>query len=260
MNINEILFILGSRAEYFFRARHRKGFGIHSPYVFSLLNDVVYERNPYYCYETIENLRQRLLCEHTPFAIKPMGTGTRSETTIAHEVKHSSSQRRYGQLLMRLAVHLKAKNIIELGTNMGLGTLYLASSGAKVFSFEGQKAFVKIARDNFSALGYGNITVEEGNINETLPYLLQKVGKIDMAFIDANHRYEPAKRYYTLLKEKIGNSGIIVIDDPYHSPEMKTFWQEVVADRGVALTLDLFQMGIALFREELPKQHYVVAF
>lgn len=260
MNITNIPFAIASRAGYIIHARHRKGFGVHSPYVFSFLNDVVYEKNPYYSYDNIEQLRKRLLSDKSSFPIEPTGTGTRKETSVSREVKSSSSKKRYSQLLLRLALHTKAKNIIELGTNMGLGTLYLASSGAKTYTFEAQKPFVRIARKNFDSLGYDNITIVEGNIDTTLPSLLKTIDKTDMAFIDANHRYEPAKRYYGLLKNSISKDGIIVIDDPYHSPEMKALWREVIDDRDVSLTIDLFQMGIAVFKEGLPKQHYTVAF
>ena len=36
------------------RIRHRCGYGVHSPFAFSFLTDVVYERTPYYAYSTLD--------------------------------------------------------------------------------------------------------------------------------------------------------------------------------------------------------------
>lgn len=36
------------------RFRHRCGYGVHSPFAFRFLTDVVYERHPYYAYEELD--------------------------------------------------------------------------------------------------------------------------------------------------------------------------------------------------------------
>ena len=36
------------------RFRHRKGYGVHSPYAYNFLRDVIYESNHYYAYDEIE--------------------------------------------------------------------------------------------------------------------------------------------------------------------------------------------------------------
>ena len=40
------------------QSRHRKGHGVHSPFVFDLITNVVEENNPYYCYDNIESSLQ----------------------------------------------------------------------------------------------------------------------------------------------------------------------------------------------------------
>ena len=36
------------------RFRHRRGYGVHSPFAFAFLTDVVYERNAYYAYHELD--------------------------------------------------------------------------------------------------------------------------------------------------------------------------------------------------------------
>ena len=41
--------------------RYRKGFGVHSPFVYNLITKVIEERCPYYCFDDIELVRKQLL-------------------------------------------------------------------------------------------------------------------------------------------------------------------------------------------------------
>lgn len=35
------------------RFRYRCGYGVHSPFAFSLITDVIYEKRPYYAYQSL---------------------------------------------------------------------------------------------------------------------------------------------------------------------------------------------------------------
>lgn len=247
---------------YTLRARHKRGFGIHSPYVFAFVNDVIFENNAFYAYSDIEDLRQNLLHDKTTIAISPIGTSTKTSTTIAHEAATSSKPRKYAQLLLRLAVHNESKTIIELGTNLGLSTLYLSSvnSDTQVYTIEGQKNIAQIAEHNFKALHRHNIHLIIDNIDTALPSLINSLETIDLLYIDANHRYNPTIQYYSTAKTKIRRGTIFVIDDPHWSPEMQQAWEHIKTDPEATITLDLFGMGIVIFNDEIPKQHYTIKF
>lgn len=46
------------------RIRHRRGYGIHSPFAFNLVKGVIYERAPFYAYSPLHQLRKGRDC-HT---------------------------------------------------------------------------------------------------------------------------------------------------------------------------------------------------
>ena len=48
---------IGSR---FKRFRYRKGYGVHSPFAFQLITEVIYEKYPYYNYADLESLRSTM--------------------------------------------------------------------------------------------------------------------------------------------------------------------------------------------------------
>lgn len=257
-----LLFDIKVRLQYILRAHYRKGHWVHSPFTFHTLNYVIFERTPYYSFPQIENLRQQLQQNNTPLTLQPLGTSKAKTTTIAKELKNSTKTPRLAQLLQRLCASNNSQYIIELGTNLGLSTAYLASNNTKshVYTLEGQPQLCQIARQNFKQLQLNNIQLIEGNINDTLPHLIQQIPQIDLLFIDANHQYQATLDYYRLAKTKTHKNAIIIFDDIHWSEGMQQAWNEIRQDPDIRLSIDIFHMGIVWFNTDIPKQHYIVAF
>ncbi len=257
-----LLFDIKVRLQYILRAHYRKGHWVHSPFTFHTLNYVIFERTPYYSFNIIESLRQQLLHDNTTLTLQPLGTSKEKTTTIARELKNSAKSPRQAQLLQRLCASNQSHYIIELGTNLGLSTAYLASnnSNSQVYTLEGQPQLCQIAQQNFKQLHLNNIQIIEGNINNTLPTLIQQIPQIDLLFIDANHQYQATINYYKLAKSKVHKNTIIIFDDIHWSEGMQQAWNEIRQDPDIRLAIDIFHMGIVWFNTDIPKQHYIVAF
>ena len=45
------------------RFRYRCGYGVHSPFAFSLITDVIYEKMPYYAYDSLEKEQKKIVEE-----------------------------------------------------------------------------------------------------------------------------------------------------------------------------------------------------
>ncbi len=190
------------------------------------------------------------------------GTGKmRSSTRRVKDIAATSLESpKNAQTLFRLVRFLSDKelhsgredntlNIIELGTNLGITTAYLAapSSKNKVCTLEGSKALTEIARQNWRKLKANNITAIEGNIDNTLAATLKQLRQIDMAFIDANHTKEATMRYWHQIMPYIRQKSVVVIDDIHWSKEMEQAWKQIQNDRRVACTMDLYDMGMVFF-------------
>lgn len=257
-----LLFDIKVRLQYVLRAHYRKGHWVHSPFTFHTLNYVIFERTPYYSFSVIENLRQQLQHNNTPLNLQPLGTSKAKTTTIARELKNSAKSPRLAQLLQRLCASNQSHYIVELGTNLGLSTAYLASNNtqSQVYTLEGQPELCQIARQNFKQLHLNNIQIIEGNIDDTLPRLIQQIPQIDLLFIDANHQYQATINYYNLAKSKVHKNTIIIFDDIHWSKGMQQAWNEIRQDPDIRLAIDIFHMGIVWFNTDIPKQHYIVAF
>lgn len=45
------------------RFRYRCGYGVHSPFAFSLITDVIYEKMPYYAYQSLQKEQKKMMRE-----------------------------------------------------------------------------------------------------------------------------------------------------------------------------------------------------
>ena len=118
---------------YNFRARglHQ----IHSPFLFELYQNVILQNSAYYSYSKIENLRIQLLASKEMIEIEDFGTGAMTnrekKISVASIANHHIKSSKYGQVLFRLINYFKSENILELGTSLGITTLYLATPNPK---------------------------------------------------------------------------------------------------------------------------------
>ena len=89
----------------------------------------------------------------------------------------------------------------------------------------------------------------EGNFDIELPKVLEQNPKLDFVFIDGNHRKEPTINYFEQVLANIHNNTIVVLDDIHWSNEMEAAWNEIIQDKNVKVTIDLFYFGIVFFKE-----------
>jgi predicted O-methyltransferase YrrM len=126
---------------------------------------------------------------------------------------------------------------------------------------EGSKAVATVARNNFKTLGLGNIEIVEGNFDENMTSVMSQLLTIDFAFIDGNHRYQPTINYFNTILPKLNDSSILIFDDVHWSKEMEQAWGEIIKHPSVTLSIDLFFIGIVLFKKDFKiKQDFVVRF
>lgn len=234
---------------------------IHSPFFFDFYNKVIQgETDPLFL--EIEKTRKHLLNNHTLVKMQDLGAVSphfkNGDREIGRIAATSLSEEKNCLLFYRIARYAEAKSMVELGTSMGITSLYLSqAAGTKLTTFEGNAAMVNLALTNFEYFERKNIELIEGNIEQTLPDYLQNPAKIDFALIDANHRYEPTIRYFNWLAKRMADRGVMVIDDIYYSEEMGRAWNKLKKHDLVYGSIDLFRCGILFFDLALNKQHFI---
>ncbi|MFN3851727.1 MAG: O-methyltransferase [Spirosomataceae bacterium] len=237
---------------------------LHSPFLFDFYTKVVKDKTQYEDYRTVEQLRKKLLQNDSTIEVTDFGAGSRTGASRHRKIKdiaQKASKKPYlAQFIYRTIRYFGYKNIIDLGTSLGLTTAYeaLAANNGKVISFEGCPQTTQIARTNLQELGIDNTEILVGNLDEILLKKIQKTERIDFAFFDANHRYKPTIEYFKICLEKAYEDSCFVFDDIYWSDEMKQAWDEIKAHESVTISIDFFWVGMVFFRKKQPKQHFIL--
>ncbi len=236
--------------------------GIHSPFVFSLYNEVLNVKKEYYCFEEIEKLRTSYLNNKQLIEMLDYGAGSvlgKSNKRKISDIANTSLQSvKHATLLFRLVEYFKPQNIIELGTSFGITTCYMAgvSKQIKVITIEGNPAIAKIAQMGFNKLNLDNIKLICGSFENHFEEVLKETGTVDFILFDGNHRYEPTIRYFKQALKYKNQHSVFIFDDIYWSLEMKKAWQEIIQSPQVTVSIDLFDMGIVFFKQGQHKQHF----
>jgi predicted O-methyltransferase YrrM len=236
--------------------------GLHSPFVFNLYSQGLRPKKKFYIFDKIEALRRELLVSNEIVEIVDLGAGSKIKKNTKRSIKSiaetAAKPPQLAQLLFKLIAYCKPKTILDLGSSLGLTTIYQASvdSESQVFTFEGSPSLAKIATSNFNKLEAKNIRMIEGNIDATLPQIINSLEKIDYVFFDANHRMEPTLRYFEICLQKAHNDTVFVFDDIHWSGEMEQAWEKIKAHDQVMITVDMFFVGLVFLRKNQPKQHF----
>lgn len=252
---------------YYLTASNGKGHGIHSPFVFDFIKNVLLDKKNYACYKDIENARQQLLKQNTSIEVEDFGAGSSSIKTtkrvVAQMAKSSLKTAKYAQLLYRIVNYYQPNTILELGTSFGITTAYLAAANknATVYTIEGCATTAGIAKQTFNRLGLTNIKLTTGNFNQQLPLQLQKLQTIDLAFIDGNHVKEPTLDYFARLLKSSTPNTILIFDDIHWSAGMEAAWAVIQQHPAVTRSIDLFFIGIVFLNPDFNhKQHFTIRF
>lgn len=240
--------------------------GLHSPFIYKLVDEVIYDFSGKNVYQPIEQARKRLLHDKRQITVTDLGAGShlnnnrqKGVSDIAHNALKSP---RLAQLIYRLVAHQHPQNMIELGTCLGITTLYIqqAAPEAKVFTLEGCPQTAAIAGEVFKQEGASAIQQLVGNFDDTLQPLINDLPQLDFVYVDGNHQKEATLRYFEWCLPKVHEDTMLIFDDIYWSEGMKEAWAQIKAHPQVTATVDLFWIGLVFFRKGQVKEDFRIRF
>jgi len=208
----------------------KRGFGVHSPWAYDLIDNVINERHPYYAYEDLY-----------PFWEK------------APQYLPQYPQSR-DELLFRLVNRFNPKFILEVGTGAGVSTGYLASVSKKsrVITVDVRHPAEKEVRRSLKKIP--NIEYIAADILETVKNLLES-GDIPQ-FVHIAHTALWKEITETIIPYAKPDT-VIVIED-LGKKQKKEWWKEIIKNDKVGVTLQLKKVGLLFFDPKMTKQHYVL--
>lgn len=221
--------------------KHRKGFGVHSPFAYSVITEVIEEKLPYYAYHRM----QRTYDKQSPIAFK------------------------VACLLLRLANRFSCRRVVELGCDGGYSLLPLILTDSRLTVQT--LALPDVASRTAERLAWLPKRLQQVTFVPQLTQLSAEAA--DFLIINANPFLPQDAQHLTPEQQQEADLQLIqwVIDhttenslifvhgiQPRHA--LEHFWDELCDRDDISITMDLYDYGLAILKPRFFKQHYIVAF
>lgn len=244
-----------------YRLKAKGRHGVHSPFVYSFVNECLTTKVAKNFLFLRKKLFNNLKKNDLFIDVDDFGVGSKSlgkKRKISSIFATSSSRGKYSLLLYKLSNYYKPKNILELGTSLGIGSIHL--------SFGNQNSVITTIEACKNTLGYAETNfkfINEKNIYPILStfdiYLDNYSGeKFDIVFIDGHHDGIALLNYLEKLKPHTHNDTLFILDDIRWSNSMFDAWITITKDPFYNVTIDLFRMGIISQRKQQEKEEFVI--
>jgi len=250
------------KSYFYFLLKSKNQHGIHSPFVYDLITKCFYDKKKYNEYDEIQNFRNQVFQNTNEIEITDFGAGSQvfksNKRKVSAIAKNAGITFNRQKLLFRLIRYFNSKNILELGTSLGLGSssMSFANPSNNIKTVEGCPNTSKIAQAFFNEFNLKNINLH----SETFEDFFSKnpSDTYDLIYVDGNHHKESTLQYFKILLERINNNSVIIFDDIYWSSEMTAAWQEICQHPKVTVSIDTFYWGFVFFRKEQEKEHFTI--
>ena len=240
---------------YFLRSRKWSAF--HSPYLFKLFTHCCEDQPGNLSFKEIEVKRNELLTNQESISRRDFGAGSvyqpkEEKVAISQIAKSSLSYPFQCRFMSRLAAFSNSNHIVELGTSLGISTAYyaLGAPDAYVDTVEGDPEVAAQAVEVLDSLHLKNVIVHCETFDDFISHYNPSTGKIDLLFLDGDHRMEATLHYYQGLRKYFHSGTIVVVDDIYWSKEMTTCWEKLTSYPEVTQSVNCFHFGLLFYNQD----------
>lgn len=240
------------------RARHRRGHGIHSPFLFRLITEVVENRTRLPEYRIFKSLKDNVLNLLDDYSEPSLST-VYHQFNLPPSNPHRLYRKvelplRYGKVVFRLIREFKPSSAINYGPALGanLAVMAMANNDGTVYQLINDQTYELVSKELLKVLAISNVRF----------FYEDAAPSVNPEFIMINYPGNPDKSRNVVQKclGLHGEDDVLIIRGIHESKAMESIWQEVISIESVRVSLDLFEIGILLFRKGLQKENFIQRF
>jgi hypothetical protein len=247
-----------SRLIYLKRAQHRGGHGIHSPFLFRLITTVIEDRRRYPEYKKFKELNIRALR-----LLDNLQDSSFTSVYYQSNLQNSKPRKffrivefplRYSKVVFRLIRFFKPSSIINHGSTLGVNpaVIAMADNLIPVYLVIKDSEYEVFSKELLKDSAISNIYYLPENSE---PPFLPELSIVNYPF-----NPELARIIIRKCLDSHGDNSVLIIRGIHESKNMEDIWHEVIDFEDVRVSLDLFEIGIVLFRKGLQKENFIHRF
>ncbi|MGB3590350.1 MAG: class I SAM-dependent methyltransferase [Nonlabens sp.] len=235
--------------------------GIHSPFIFEFAR-VIKDNTNKNGYLELLRFRESVKNNNTLLTIEDHGAGSRVFKTNTRKVsellRYNSTSLERTKLLYRIVQHYQPRNILELGTSLGIGShaMAMASSSTRIITVEGAAMVAAFTANHLEKNQITNVSVVHATFKDYMPTLTGR--QFDLIYIDGHHDGNALVNYFEDLLELCHNETIIIADDINWSSSMQGAWNKIQDHPMVTASINTFDWGILFLRKEQRQERFYV--
>ncbi|MCK9413890.1 MAG: hypothetical protein M0Q53_16440 [Prolixibacteraceae bacterium] len=238
---------------YLFTARHRKGHGIHSPFLFRLITEVIENKGNFSAWPMLvaaeENVRNTLWMVDKASYRKLYETKIGADCGLVRKLHLLPGK--FDRLIFRLVNEFQPRLLSFYGSTFGVTLMAMALADRRI------RLVAQVENGHYQSFCRRLIEVYEiGNID------LSGAGKVIASdFVVIQFPLDPAE-CSRVLAQIVGQpyEGVIILYGIHTSAEMEGVWGKFQKEQQVRISLDLFEIGIFICKKGLQKEDFVLRF
>ena len=210
------------------RFLNRKGFGIHSPWAYDLITNVIEEKLPYYAYDDLYEY-----WEKAPDFLPQYDENV-------------------DQMLFRLVNALHPRLILEIGTGAGVSTGYLAAVSGKIpcITLDAPHPAISQVKGNLGT--FPNIEYRSGNVPAMLEAFTGEGHSIDFVHLAHTAFFREA---VDILLPSLNDQSVIVVEG-IRGSNRKNWFETLAASDKTGVVITKGSVGMLFFDKKMYKQSY----
>lgn len=205
-----------AKAVHLIRAKRATGGGIHSPYLFRFVTMVLNSKWPYYAFEALE-------------AVHHPEKRSRYLTRITKKEPHQVER-----MIFRIVQDHQPSTVLEIGSRNGVDTQYIASACPKA---------------RIQCIQY----LSNSKTDQSLKTALSKSEQLDFVLFNAPAERQQRMNEFKNCLQHTHDGTLMVIKHIHQTPEQGLNWKLMRNHQRVRASIDLYSLGILIFRTDLPK-------
>ncbi len=221
------MFVLNKQAiKIYYKIRHRRGHGIHSPFVYNFIINVVENKHPFYAFNDIEEF-------------------IHSQTNQVHKRKKTN------KLIFKTINYFNLRKILFIETKNGINILYgtAPSSEIKSICIEEKKDNREQASTLLHSWKNKVIFQEKFPPNELF----------DCIIMDMKQLSNPEQALGYIL-EHTHEKSVVILNNIRTNAHTNSLVQKTREDERIRISLDLFKTSIFFFDKKYYKRNYILSF